>query len=86
MQERFEEVLTELEQATSLAQGRGENACFWKGMAYASLGRDGEAIAAIEQALALELPPLLLAPLRWFEQDRPDFYEQFVAPLLARYM
>jgi hypothetical protein len=23
--------------------------------------------------------------LRWFEQDRPEFYKQYVVPLLARY-
>jgi hypothetical protein len=33
----------------------------------------------------LELPPLLLAPLRWFEQEKPEFYEKYVVPLLAKY-
>jgi hypothetical protein len=34
--------------------------------------------------LELDLPPLLLSPLRWIEQDRPDFYRKYTAPLLAR--
>ena len=53
-------------------------------MVCASLGRDEEAIAAIEKSLELDLPPALLAPLRWFEQDRPEFYEKHASPLLAR--
>ena len=58
---------------------------FWKGMVCASLGRDEEAMAAIEKALEVELPPVLLTPLRWFEEDRPDFYQKHVVPLMARY-
>jgi hypothetical protein len=54
-------------------------------MTYASLGRDEEATTAIEKALELELPPILLTPLRWFEQDKPDFYQKYVVPLMARY-
>ena len=52
---------------------------------YAFLERDGEAVVAIEKALGLELPPILLAPLRWFEQEKPQFYEKYAAPLLAKY-
>jgi len=52
-------------------------------MICAFLGQDEEAIAAIETALDLELPPMLLAPLRWFEQEKPDFYGKYVVPLLA---
>jgi hypothetical protein len=51
-------------------------------MTYAALGRDEEARAAIERALQEPFPPLLLSPLRWFEQDRPDFYASYVVPLL----
>jgi hypothetical protein len=54
-------------------------------MAYASLMQDEAAIAAVEQSLELELPPILLTPLRWFEHDRPDFYQKYVVPLMARY-
>jgi len=53
------------------------------GIAY--LGKDDEAIAAIEKSLELGLPPILLSPLRWTGQDRPDFYRKYAAPLLARY-
>ncbi len=77
--------LAELEQAL-LPTRRGEwKAHFWKGMICAFLGQDEEAIAAIEKALDLELPPILLAPLRWFEQERPDFYGRYVIPLLAKH-
>ena len=79
-----EESLFELEQAMAILP-KGEDAYFWKGIVCASLGRGEEAIAAIEKALELELLPVFLAPLRWFEQDRPEFYEQYAAPLLARY-
>ena len=80
----FLQALTRLEQAI-LLEPEGWDAYFWKGMVCASLERDTEAMAALERALALDLPPVLLAPLRWLEQDRPNFYEQFVAPLLGRY-
>ena len=80
----FEEALQELEQAIQVAPEEWD-AYFWKGMTYASLGQDEQAIAAIEQSLALGLPPILLTPLRWFEQDRPDFYQQYVLPLMDRY-
>ena len=61
------------------------DAYFWKGMACASIGQDEEAIAAIERSLTLDMPPILLTPLRWFEQDKPDFYQKYVVPLMARY-
>ncbi len=58
---------------------------FWKGIAYASLAQDAAAIAAIEQSLELDLPPILLTPLCWFEHDRPDFYQKYIVPLMTRY-
>jgi hypothetical protein len=54
-------------------------------MTYASLGLEKEARISIEKSLELELPPILLTPLRWFEQDKPDFYQKYVVPLMARY-
>jgi tetratricopeptide (TPR) repeat protein len=80
----FEEALTELEQAIRLIPDEWD-AYFWKGVTCASLRRDEEAIAAIEKSLELELPPILLVPLRWFEQERPDFYEKYVVALLANH-
>ncbi len=89
----LEEAMAELEQATLLDPNQWDpdpyfqqwDPYFWKGMICASLRRDEEAIAAIEKSLELGLPPVLLAPLRWLEPERPDFYEKFVIPLLARY-
>lgn len=40
---------------------------------------------AVEKALEVGLPPVLLTPLYWLEKDFPDFYEKHAAPLLARY-
>ena len=80
----FEEALQELEQAIQIAPEECD-AYFWKGVACASLERDEEAMTAKEKSLELELPPILLTPLRWFEQDRPDFYQKYVGPLIARY-
>jgi len=76
--------LTELEQAIAV-EPEGWDGYFWKGMTCASLGRGEEARAAIEKSLEAGLPPVLLAPLRWFEQERPEFYEKYAAPVLARY-
>jgi tetratricopeptide (TPR) repeat protein len=80
----FEQSLIELEQATLLRSNDREK-YFWIGMTCASLGRDHEAIGALEHSLASGLPPILLAPLRWFEQDKPEFYETYAKALLARY-
>ena len=79
-----EEALTELEQA-SLKWKKGGDAYFWKGLACATLERDEEAVAAVEQALALELPPVLLVPLCWLEQEKPDFYKKYAMQLLTKY-
>ncbi len=79
----FEQSLIELEQAI-LLEPDGWGKYFWVGMACASLGRDQEAIGALEHSLASGLPPVLLAPLRWLEQIRPEFYENYAKALLAR--
>ena len=80
----LEQALEELEQASKL-NPNSESALFWKGIVYASLQEDDAAMTAIEKSLELDLPPVLLAPLRWFEQDRPEFYEKYAKPLLARF-
>jgi len=80
----FEEALQELEQAIQIAPEEWD-AYFWKGMTCASLERDEGAMTAIEKSLELELPPILLSPLCWFEHDRPEFYQKYVVPLMARY-
>jgi tetratricopeptide (TPR) repeat protein len=83
----FTEALGEIEKAISSKTGRWSpwNPYFWKGMICASLKRDVEAVDAIEKSLELGLPPILLLPLHWWQLERPDFYETFVLPLLARY-
>jgi tetratricopeptide (TPR) repeat protein len=79
----FEQSLIELEQAILLEPDEWDK-YFWAGMACASLGRDQEAVGAIEHSLASGLPPVLLAPLRWLEQEKPEFYENYAKALLAR--
>ena len=56
---------------------------FWHAMVYASLEQDADAIEEVKQALKLGLPPILLTPLDWYKQSRPDFYEQHVKPLTS---
>ena len=80
----FEEAAAELNGTIPL-NPELEDIFFWKGVVLAYLGQDHDAIAAIEKSLELDLPPLLLSPLRWTEQDRPDFYRKYAAPLLARF-
>lgn len=80
----FEAILSLLDQSIMLKPWIPDPH-FWKGMTYASLGQVEEAIAAIERSLELELPPILLTPLCWFEQERPEFYKKYVVPLMARY-
>jgi tetratricopeptide (TPR) repeat protein len=80
----FEQALIEVEQSISLDPAI-KDAYFWKGVICASLRRDEEAIAAIARALELKLPPVLLTPLRWLDEDRQDFCEKHVEPLLTRY-
>ena len=79
-----ENAMAELEQAIQI-EPRDCDSYFWKGIICLSLGKEERAIEAIEKALEQGLPPILLTPLRWFEQDKPEFYEQYVVPLLARY-
>jgi tetratricopeptide (TPR) repeat protein len=61
------------------------DAHFWLGMTYLALDQEEKARIAIEQALALQMPPILLKPLSWFEREQPKLYEQFVKPLLESY-
>jgi tetratricopeptide (TPR) repeat protein len=82
---RFEEALAAFDQALLLAPVMAE-ASFWKSLVCALLGRDEEARASLGKAVDAELPlpTVLLAPLRWLEQKRPDFYRRYVEPVLAR--
>src|SRR5579859_6450396 len=79
-----QEPLAMLQQAISSRQALFWDACFWQGMIYASQGLS-EAVEQWELALQSGMPPILLMPLHWLEQDQPAFYEKYAAPLLARY-
>jgi tetratricopeptide (TPR) repeat protein len=81
---KLQEGLAELEHSLSL-DAENEDAWFWKGVVCAYLGRDATAMESIKQALKAGLPPILLTPLYWLEQDNPNFYQEFAEPLLKRY-
>ncbi len=78
------EGLTELEQALHL-DAHNEDAWFWKGMMCAYLGQSTAAMESIEQALQADLPPILLTPLFWLEQECQPFYQEYAEPLLKQY-
>jgi tetratricopeptide (TPR) repeat protein len=84
LRQKLKEGIAELEQAISLMPETWD-AYFWKGMICVYLGRDSMAMEAFEKALAVNLPPLLLTPLYWLEKDKPKFFNEYAAPLLARY-
>ena len=85
MRANYEESLADLEQSVTLKPDEWD-AYFWQGMNLAQLGRDEEAIESIEQALKLDLPPDLLSPLRWLEQERSEFYQKHAVPLMNKWM
>jgi tetratricopeptide (TPR) repeat protein len=86
LRSKLKDGLAELEQAIPL-DAEGWDAYFWKGLlcAYFYPGRNLAATEALEKALEMDLPPVLLTPLCWLERDKPDFFKKYAAPLLARY-
>ena len=78
---RYGESVAELEQALLLDPGAG-SAYFWKAMALALLEQYEMVITLIRKVLELDLPPVLLSPLQWLEESRPDLYQDHVKPLL----
>ena len=70
----------------SIQSGKSvEDAYFWKGLFCAYLGQNAEATQAVTQALEAGLPPVLLTPLYWLEQERPEMYQSCAEPFLAQY-
>ncbi|HLX57420.1 MAG TPA: hypothetical protein VKR83_10370 [Ktedonobacteraceae bacterium] len=82
--------LEEIEKAIPLEPEEWD-AYFWKGMlcAYYYQGQSHEkertATEAIEKALEVGLPPILLTPLYWLEHDNHIFFAKYARPLLERY-
>src|SRR5205814_5046307 len=76
----LKEGLEEIEKAIALDPAVWD-AYFWKGMLFAyyyqghSHQREKMAMEAIEKALEVGLPPILLTPLNWLEHDNPTFFE-----------
>lgn len=65
------------------------DAYFWKGMLslyfYRGTSQVEPAEEAIERSLEAGLPPLLLTPLYWLEEDVSDAFERHLKPLLLQY-
>ncbi len=78
-----QEGLIEVEHALHLC-ANSDDILFWKGMTCAYLCQDTLALESIEQALQAGLPPILLIPLFWLEQESPHFYRKYAEPLLKR--
>jgi len=57
---------------------------FWQGLALALQGESVQAKLAIDQALTMDLPPMLIIPLYW-TQGNPAFFEGYAAPLLQSF-
>lgn len=75
--------ITEIAEACTMRPGMWD-AFFWKSMCNFSVG-DAGAIDALRRALSHNMPPILLTPLRWLEQEQPAVYKEHVAPILAEY-
>jgi tetratricopeptide (TPR) repeat protein len=58
---------------------------FWCGIAAALQGEPEIAWQAIEKAVDMGLPPLLLTPLYWLQSSCPDFFEKYARGLLQRF-
>jgi tetratricopeptide (TPR) repeat protein len=76
--------LLHLEEAVTLASEQWDPH-FWIGLVAAMTGETEVARQAIDHALELGLPPLLLAPLSWLKGARTDFFEQYAQELLQRF-
>ncbi|GCE10562.1 tetratricopeptide repeat protein [Tengunoibacter tsumagoiensis] len=81
LRESFVEAEQLLEQAIVLASD-SEDAHFWLGMTYATLGRDNDAAVAIQQAVRYGLLPGLLQPLQILKEKRPEFFQNYAVTLL----
>jgi tetratricopeptide (TPR) repeat protein len=82
--DRWKDGLELLDKALKREPRRGD-AFFWKAMLCAYLGPDmqAQAVKAFKMAQELALPPALFAPVHWLKQDRPDFYQRHILPLLG---
>jgi len=74
LREQYDEALVELEQTLlSEPHSEAEDAYFWVGMTCASLGQDEEAKQALNHAVELGLPRVLLAPLKLLQEKQSTF-------------
>lgn len=75
--------LTELDQAVIQAPEQWDP-YFWRGLLCAYLGRFSQARRDVQQAVDNGLPALLLLPLYWLKQGRPDFFIAYAEPILSQ--
>lgn len=82
--EKFNVVMKEINQACN-QEPEEWDPYFWKGIIAAYYKQTETAKKAIEQAMLLDLPPLLLVPLYWLETVVPIFFREYAEPLLRSY-
>jgi hypothetical protein len=46
------------------------------------LHKHNEALKALNKSLEVKLPPLLLKPLFWIENDNPEFFKDSILPII----
>jgi tetratricopeptide (TPR) repeat protein len=80
--DNYAEGLVELERVI-LEEPNEWGTYFWVGITSASLGNNKEAIDAIEHALKLGMPPVLMTPLHWLKESQPEFYQHHALQLLT---
>lgn len=73
--------LTHLERASTMFTDQWDTP-FWTGMALAMQGKAEEAREAIDRAIYLGMPPVLLTPLYWLKEQQPKLFESLVRVLL----
>ncbi len=84
LQKNYHDGMVQLERSIQLGQSL-RNAFFWKGLFCAYLGQEAEAKKAVMLALKAGLPPVLLTPLYWLEQEHPEMYQSCAVPFLVQY-
>lgn len=76
LREQYQEAYTKLEQGLKVKPDSASS-YFWMGMTCASLGKEEEARKAVEHALELGLPRVLLTPLKLLPEKQLAFFDQY---------
>jgi tetratricopeptide (TPR) repeat protein len=79
---RLATILVEIEHAILMAPDQWDH-YFWKGMICCYYKNTIMAQEAFEKARVANIPSLFLKPLYWLKTVTPQFFETYIAPLLA---